>query len=150
MNFLHKTSPRSLTSIYSSRGMTLVEIMVVIVLISLVFGIVAKGVFGKSDAAKVKLNATKMEKLKSDIELFRTEYGRYPGSLQELIKGSSEIQKSGKIFVALTDEDSLFDVYGTPYQYETQNNNRTFRLKSLGADGAEGGEGTNQDATVQP
>ena len=50
--------------INNQRGLTLIEIMAVVIIIGLLYAVVAKGIFGQSNSAKVKLNALKMEKLK--------------------------------------------------------------------------------------
>ena len=134
----------------NERGMTLVEIIVVIVLISIIGGIVIQGVIGKGDTAKAKLNMVKMEKLKSSIETYRLEYNGYPAKLEDLVTRSAEIEKSGKLFTPLASDSDLVDVWNFPYIYKTENNNRTFTLSSLGSDGIEGGDGAKQDVTVRP
>lgn len=138
------------STLSSSRGMTLVEIIVVIVLISLVFGIVARGVIGKGDTAKAKLNVVKMETLKNAIESYRFQYNSYPSSLNDLMSASPDVQKSGQIFTPLAKEEDLKDIWGVPYTYKTENNNRTYSLTSLGSDGVAGGEGAKQDVTLRP
>ncbi|MCB0325674.1 MAG: type II secretion system protein GspG [Bdellovibrionales bacterium] len=132
------------------RGMTLVELLVVIVLISLIAVVVGKNVIGQGDAAKAELNVVKMEKLKNLLGQYRLKFNSYPGALQELIKPSADTQKSGQLFVALAEEGDLNDVWGFPYIYKTENNGRSFTLSSLGADGIEGGDGAKQDVTVRP
>ena len=132
------------------RGMTLIEILAVIVLLGLIISVVAKGVIGKSNAAQAQLNVVKMEKLKSSIGQYRLEFGRYPSSLQELRTPSSDVRASGKLFVPLAEEDDLRDVWGNEYVYRDENNNRSYSIMSYGSDGAPGGEGANQDVTVKP
>ena len=141
---------RKRTVLNSQRGMTLIEIIVVIVLISLVFGIVAKGVFGRGEAAKAQLNTVKMEKLKNAVEQYRFQYNSYPSKLDDLLRPSGDVKKSGKIFTALVQEDELLDVFGYPYVYRSENNNRSYAITSLGSDGIEGGEGAKQDVTMRP
>jgi general secretion pathway protein G len=132
------------------KGMTLVELLVVIVLISLIAVVVGKNVIGQGDAAKAELNVVKMEKLKNLLGQYRLKYNSFPSTLDDMIKPNSEIGKSGKIFVALAEKQDLEDIWGFPYSYATESNGRTFSLSSLGADGVEGGEGPNQDVTIRP
>lgn len=134
----------------NDRGMTLVEIIVVIVLISIIGGIVIQGVIGKGDSAKAKLNMVKMEKVKSAIETYRLEFNGYPSKLEDLVNRSAEVEKSGKLFTPLASDTDLNDVWNFPYIYKTENSNRTFTLSSLGSDGVEGGDGAKQDVTIRP
>ncbi|MCC6221768.1 MAG: type II secretion system protein GspG [Deltaproteobacteria bacterium] len=120
------------------KGFTLVEIIVVIVLLSIVFGIVAKGVFGKADMAKWNANKLKAEQLKGQLELYRLQNNSFPNKLEELVNQS------------LIKEEDLEDVWGNRFRYSTENEDRTFSLTSLGSDGVTGGSGPNQDLTVKP
>lgn len=131
-----------------ARGMTLVEVLAVIVLIGLIMAVVAKGVVGKGDAAKAKLNEVKMEKVKQALAQYRLEYNTYPEALGNLSKPSGE--QGGKLFVPLAEEDDLKDVWGFNYIYKTENDGRSFTLSTLGSDGVPGGEGAKQDLTMRP
>ena len=130
--------------------MTLIEIIVVIVLISLVFGIVAQGVFGKGEAAKAQLNEIKMQTVLNAIEQYRFTFNSYPSKLEDLMAPSADVKKSGKLFVAMVKDEDLKDVWGNPFIFRTENNNRTFTITSLGSDGVEGGDGPKQDVTKRP
>ena len=132
------------------RGMTLVEILVVIVLIALVMGVVAKGVISKGDTAKAKLNVVKMEKVKSALDQYRLEYNSYPSKLEDLVKPPTDTSGGEKLSAPFADEDDLKDIWKNPYIYHTENNNRSYTLKSLGSDGLDGGEGSKQDVTLTP
>lgn len=137
-------------SMRNSKGMTLVELLAVIVLIGLIMAVVAKGIFSKSDAAKAKLNVVKMEKLKESIEQYRFEYNSYPSSLQDLIHPSGDVRDSGKVFVALAGADDLKDIWGFDYIYRAESDGRSFSLTSYGSDGVAGGDGPKQDVTLRP
>ncbi len=132
------------------RGMTLIEILVVIVLISLIAVVVGKNVIGQGDAAKAELNVVKMEKLKNLLGQYRLKFNTYPSSLEGLVKPSAEVEKSGKIFVALAGEDDLLDVWGFPFVYKSESNGRSYSITTLGSDGVSGGEGAKQDVTIRP
>ena len=76
------------------RGMTLIEILVVLVLIGIVMGIVGgnflgKGEKAKSDAAKIEIN-----QIAQTLDLYKLETGRYPTTqegLQALITAPSGV-----------------------------------------------------------
>lgn len=134
----------------SEAGLTLVELLVVIVLISLIAVVVGKNVIGQGAAAKAELNVVKMEKLKNLLGQYRLKYNSYPAKLSELVTGGGDLKSSGKIFVPLATEDELNDVWNFPYVYRTESEGRTFALGSLGEDGIEGGDGAKQDVTIRP
>jgi general secretion pathway protein G len=131
-------------------GLTLVELLVVIVLISLIAVVVGKNVIGQGSAAKAELNVVKMEKTKNLLGQYRLKYNSYPSKLADLIKGGEDVIKSGKPFIALASEDDLSDVWGFPFVYRLESDARSFTLTSLGEDGIEGGDGPKQDVTLRP
>ena len=130
--------------------MTLVEVIAVIVLITLISLVVGKSVFTASSGAKAKLNVTKMESLRQSLGQYRLQFNQYPGRLEELIHASAEVKATGQLFTPFASEEDLKDIWGVDYLYTADKTGKTYLLKSLGADGAEGGEGENQDITKQP
>ncbi|HQH28401.1 MAG TPA: type II secretion system protein GspG, partial [Oligoflexia bacterium] len=64
--------------------------------------------------------------------------------------GGADVRNSDQIFMPLAEEEELKDVWGAPYVYKSDNDGRTYGLKSLGSDGTEGGDGPKQDVTVRP
>lgn len=132
------------------RGMTLVEVIAVIVLITLISLVVGRSVFSASSGAKAKLNVTKMENLRQALGQYRLQFNTYPSKLEDLVKASPEARASGQLFTPFAAEDDLKDIWGADYLYTADRSGRTYSLKSLGADGAEGGEGENQDIVKQP
>lgn len=146
-----QTNPNSLLGLRRAQaGLTLIEILVVIVLISLIAVVVGKNVIGQGEAARAELNIVKMEKLKSLLGQYRLKFNSYPGKLNNLIKASPEVQKSGKLFIAVATKDDIEDVWGFPFVYKSENNGRSYTLTTLGSDGTSGGEGADQDVTMRP
>lgn len=131
-------------------GLTLVELLVVIVLIGIIMAVVGGNIFGKGEAAKADLNVVKMQKLKDLLAQYRLKYNTYPSTLNDLIKPGDTARSSGKPFIAMAGEEDLVDVWNAPYLYRVENNGRSFALTSLGSDSLEGGEGPKQDVTVGP
>lgn len=136
------------TILKSESGLTLVELLVVIVLISLIAVVVGKNVIGSGEAAKAELNVVKMEKVKNLLGQYRLKYNKFPSSLEGLVKSGEDSGKSGKPFFALASEEDLSDVWNFPFSYKVENGGRSFSLSSLGSDGIDGGEGAKQDVTV--
>ena len=134
----------------SEKGLTLVELLVVIVLISLIAVVVGKNVIGQGDAAKAELNLVRMEKIKNLLGQYRLKYNAYPSKLDDLVNGNADLKKSGKPFIALAVTEDLNDVWNFPYLYSQESDGRSFILSSYGSDGIEGGEGAKQDVSVKP
>lgn len=134
----------------SEKGMTLVELMAVIVILGIILTVVAKNIFGQADAAKAKTNILRMEKIKGALELYRTEFGRYPSQLGDLIRPSADVQQSGKLFMKYAEESELKDVWNNDLLYKSENDGRSFDLMTLGSDGAPGGENASQDVHLKP
>ena len=143
----HDTFRRRAVS--NTRGMTLVEVIAVIVLLGLILAVVAQGVFKSADASKQKLNGLQMEKVKQALDQYRLEFNQYPSNLNHLLKPPADLVK-GKVFAPVVGEKDLKDVWGFPFVYEPQSNNRSFKLTSLGSDGIAGGDGTKADFSITP
>ena len=126
--------------------MTLIEIIVVIVILGVLIAFLTGGLFEKADEAKAKINQTKVSSVKHLIDQFRLQYNSLPGSLEDLTRCT---EKTGPGCVPITKADELKDIWGTPLAYSVDNGGRTYRIKSLGADAREGGEGANYDYFVE-
>ncbi len=135
----------------NEKGLTLVELLVVIVLIGLIYVVVSKNVFTQSDAAKAELNVVRMNTVKNALKQYQLKFNVYPSRLEELLTGNAQLlNNSGQVFSPLVDAQDLKDIWGSPYLYRGENEGRSFSLKSLGADGIDGGEGAKQDVTLRP
>lgn len=131
-------------------GLTLVEVIAVVLLIAIIASVVGGKVFSTAGKAKAGLNKTKMTSLMNQLQTYKLQYNNYPSSLQGLIKPSAETKNSPIPFSAFVKAEDLLDVWGTPYVYAAENNGRSFVLKSLGEDGVPGGDGTNSDMEERP
>jgi len=120
-----------------ARGMTLIEIMVVITILGLIAAAVAVNVVGQLDEAKIKQARTDIHTLENCLDLYKIDKGRYPATEE----GLAAVVTAGKC------KPQLKDPWGTPYVYlfPGQAHPDGFDLKSYGADGAAGGDGKNAD-----
>ena len=125
-------------------GLTLVEIMIVLIILSIVMAFVGGKIFGKGDQAKADLTSLKMQQLKADIEQFQLRYNTLPGSLDDLVKCG---EKTGPGCLPISNEDSLADAWGNQFLY--QSSGRTYKIKSLGSDAKDGGEGAAYDIALE-
>jgi general secretion pathway protein G len=149
-NSHHSSRKNTALLLKNEKGLTLVEVIAVIILLGLIGSVVMKGVFGTASQAKAQTNMILMEKVKSAIGQYRLQYNSYPSSLQNLVTASSEVKESGQLFTPLLTEKDLKDVWGNPLVYKTENGGRSYALTTFGEDGVAGGEGAKQDVTLRP
>ena len=130
------------------RGMTLIEILVVLTLIGVVLGIVGSNYLGKSEQAKAKAAKIEISQISQALDLFKLEIGRYPTSqegLQALVAAPPGVTNwAGPYWKKSTVPK---DPWGNEYKYVTPGTHGAYDIISLGADGVEGGEGVNKDIT---
>ena len=129
-----------------SRGFTLIEMMVVVIIIGLILAIVAPGIIGQGEAAKMKLTKAQIKQIEAALRLFKLETGTYPQSLQELItqpSGFNGMWPRGGFM-----ETMPKDAWNREFTYSAQGpGDKAYLVKSLGADGQEGGTDENADIT---
>lgn len=112
----------------NARGMTLVEIMIVITIMASVMGVVGFFVFGALDTANERTAKIEIQQLEQMVNAFylSTSPNRLPDTLDELTQGNSPLTK-----------EIPLDPWGNDYIYR-KNSNRDFVIVSPGADGIEG------------
>lgn len=130
----------------SQRGLTIIEIIVVLVILTIIMTFLAQRLFGAGERAKVSLTELKMRDLKSKIEIFQLQYGSAPANIDELVRCS---ERTGQGCVPLVSEDGIKDAWGGRLLYSTSGDNRSYTIKSLGADGKDGGTGADNDIQIQ-
>ena len=126
------------------RGFTILEIVIVFILLAGIMAFVGPKIFEKMCQAKSQEAKIRIQSLAGNIEMYRLENGRYPESLQALVKQPPGADKWGGPYAKDAD---LKDAWGNDYRYAVPGQGKPFDLTSLGADGKEGGEGENRDIT---
>lgn len=118
------------TTMNNTKGMTIVEIMIVLTIIASISGMVGFFVMGALDKANVKQARIQIGSLESHVNTFylNTSPKKFPDSLSQLAEGPSPIVKKVPK-----------DPWGADYIY-TKVGKREFKIISLGADGQEGTE----------
>jgi general secretion pathway protein G len=124
------------------RGMSLIEIIIVIVLIGAVLAFVGSRVIGGKDRADFKLGQAQIKTLASKVDQFQMDTGRLPGSLEELSKQPADA--SGWLGPYANDAE-LKDPWGRAIEYRQPGESGPFDLISLGKDGKPGGSSTDAD-----
>lgn len=141
-----KTESSGRLALRSQRGLTIIEIIVVLVILTIIMTFLAQRLFGAGERAKVSLTELKMRDLKSKIEIFQLQYGSVPSSLDELVRCS---ERTGPGCIPLVNEDGIKDAWNSRLSYSASGDNRTYTIKSLGADAKEGGQGADTDILLQ-
>src|ERR1043165_6950991 len=129
-------------------GMSLIEILVVLVLIGIVLGIVGGNFIGRGEKAKADAAKIEIGQIAQTLDLFKLEVGRYPTSqrcLQPLISAPPGVTNGNGPYWKKTEVPK--DPWGNEYKYSAPGQHGAYDLISLGADGKEGGEGPNKDIT---
>jgi general secretion pathway protein G len=128
------------------RGMTLIEILVVLVLIGIVLGIVGGNFIGKGEKAKADAAKIEIGQIGQTLDLYKLEIGRYPTpqeGLQALIAAPAGVTNwNGPYWKKSTVPK---DPWGNEYKYVSPGQSAPYEIVSLGADGKEGGDGANKD-----
>jgi general secretion pathway protein G len=131
-----------------TRGMTLIEILVVLTLIGIVMGIVGGNYLGQGEKAKAKAARIEIEQIGQTLDLFKLEVGRYPTTqegLQALITAPAGVTNWNGPYWKKTTLPK--DPWTNDYMYASPGQHGAYDLWSYGADGKEGGDGNNKDIT---
>jgi len=134
-----------------SRGFTLIELMVVVVILGILAGLVLPRFMGRTEEAKKTKARLQIENLEGALKLYKLDNGMYPSTEQGLdalvLKPSTGVVPQNWREGGYLEKGKVPpDPWGKPYVYISPGvKNKDFDLKSLGADGEEGGEGENAD-----
>jgi general secretion pathway protein G len=129
-------------------GFTLVELLVVLVILALLAALVGPRVVGYLGQAKGKTAAIQLSAYRTALELYHLDMGRYPEAsegLAALLAPPAGVTGWAGPYL---DKALAADPWGHPYLYEARGT-AGYVLKSLGADGQEGGEGDAADLAAE-
>lgn len=144
-NSLFKINHPALGRIRNSKGMTLLEIMIVLVILSGLIGVLATQVTKRLGKARVQEAKIQMSEIQKALDMFYTDCGFYPSTeqgLNALVQAPDGCSNWGP--------DSYLknipkDPWGSDFIYENQNGSPF--LMSYGEDKREGGTALNADIT---
>lgn len=131
-----------------SRGFSLIEIMVVLVILGLLISIVAPNVLDRADGARVQKVFADFKSIETSLKTYRLDNFGYPTSEQglEALVDKPSLDPVPKRYPANGYLDSLpKDPWGNAYLYLSPGENGEIDIYTLGADGVAGGEGQNAD-----
>lgn len=134
--------------IIDTRGFTLIEIMVVVVILGILAGIVVPRLLDRPEEARRTKAAVQIKSLEEALGLFKLDNGFYPSTEQGL-EGLVSQPETGRIPTKYRAGGYIkkvpLDPWGNPYIYLSPGANGDFDLISYGPDGESGGEGENAD-----
>ena len=132
----------------STRGFTLIEIMVVVVIIGLLAAFILPNVFGNVEKAQISRVKGDLQGLETALTMYKLDNYKYPSTDLGL---TALVQRPNDPSVRNWREGGYLrriskDPWGNPYQYVFPGTHgQEYDLYSFGADGQEGGEGENAD-----
>jgi general secretion pathway protein G len=130
------------------RGFTMVELMAVLVILGLLMAMVVKNFVGQVDKGKVITTKNSLRQLHTAVGQFRMETGRWPTEdegLSVLVQQPADV-KNWQPGGDLDTTEVPKDAWGNDFIFELNpESGKPFVIKSLGADGQEGGEGYDAD-----
>lgn len=133
----------------SSRGFTLIEVMIVILIVLALGGLVAYNLLGTKEDADNKIAKIDMQTIQQGLKMFRFEYGRYPTDEE----GIEVLWSKDK----LTDEEDLKkwkkflekpmpnDRFGNQWGYRQKAENSEEDIYEIWSYGRDKQEGTDDD-----
>lgn len=132
----------------NSRGFTLIEIMVVVVILGILAAVVVPRLLDRPEEAKRIKAAVDMKGLEEALALYKLDNGFFPSTEQglEALVSKPEV---GRIPQKYQEGGYLKkmpkDPWGTPYVFLSPGIHDDYDLISYGADGETGGEGKDAD-----
>lgn len=118
------------------RGMTLVEILVVLAILSILMAIIGTQVWGNYQKGLVSVSEAAMRQVEQQLTIYSAQHrGKFPST------------SDGLTSVYGTGEDLPLDGWGNEFQYYSpgSHGDHKYEIISLGADGQEGGDGNDAD-----
>ncbi|MDD5326257.1 MAG: type II secretion system major pseudopilin GspG [Phycisphaerae bacterium] len=129
-------------------GFTMVELMAMLIIIGLLATLVVTKVATKIDQARITTTKANLKVLHSAVNQFKMDTGRFPTEeegLMALVEQPSDVIRYEPGGYLETTEIPT-DGWGNDFIYEiSPESGKSFVIKSLGADGEEGGEDDDAD-----
>jgi general secretion pathway protein G len=125
-------------------GFTLIEIMAVVVIMGMLMTVLAVGISGQLDKARMSTARAQISRIEQALDFYQLDNARYPTSDQGLdalvTQPSSPPEPKFYTPGGYIKVDALLDPWGEPFQYRIpgSENPHAFDLWSTGPDGQEG------------
>lgn len=130
---------------YSTKGFTLTELLVVLVIIGLLASLVGPVLYQRINPAKQSVAQAQIENFMTALDSYFMDVGKFPSQQQGLsalrVRQEGEPKWNGPYLK----KDIPGDPWGNPFLYRSPGRNGGYEVVSYGADGKEGGESDNAD-----
>ena len=134
-------------ALYKTRGFTLLELLVVLVILGLLAAYVGPRYFGQVGKAERRTAQVQLDAFKKALDTYRLDVGHYPSTEQGLAALVTRPANEAKWQGPYLDKTVPLDPWGKPYQYRNPGQQNEYDLLSTGKDGMPGGEDENADIT---
>ena len=130
------------------QGFTLIEVMIVVAILGILATLVVINVAGSTDKALVQGTRSDLQAISQALDLYKLDNYKYPSTEQGLealvVKPDNARNWPEGGYLKKVPKDK----WENPFVYISPGANGPYDLYSLGADGAEGGEGIAADISV--
>lgn len=144
-----KMRTQTVTGSNNSRGFTLLELLVVIVIIGLLAAYVGPKYFSQLGKSEVTMAKAQIGSFEKALDTYRLDVGRYPtteeGMNALLVAPPTAGAKWNGPYLPKVPSDP----WGRAYQYKAPGAKADFEITSLGRDGQPGGSGDDADIVSQ-
>jgi len=130
-----------------TRGFTLLELLVVMVIIGLLAGYVGPKYFSQIGKSEIKVARAQIDALEKALDQYRLDTGHYPPMEQGLAALVTRPGNEPKWDGPYLKKGVPGDPWGNPYVYRQPGEHGDFDLLSYGKDGQAGGSGEAADIT---
>jgi len=121
-----------------SKGFTLIEIMLVVIILGVLAAMVVPRLTGRSDDARRSVAKTDIESnLALSIDLYEVDTGSFPSELGDLMEQPGSVSGWKGPYLKKAAKDPWGREY--VYRYPGSHNTNGYDLSSKGKDGSEGG-----------
>ena len=133
---------------HQQRGFTLIEVMVVIVILGILSALVVPNILGRAADARIQAAKSDIAAISQALDMYKLDNSTYPSSdqgLEALVAkpGGSPEPRNWNANGYLKKMPK--DPWNREYQYLSPAEGAAFEIRTLGADGREGGEKEDQD-----
>ena len=130
----------------NSKGFTLIEVMIVIVILGVLAALIVPKVMSRPDEARIVAARQDIATIMQALKLYRLDNRKYPTTeqgLMALVK-KPEVEPLPPNWKSYVERLPL-DPWSSPYQYLNPGLNGEIDVFSYGGDGKPGGEGVDAD-----
>ncbi len=128
----------------NQKGMTLLEIMIVLMIIGGLAAVLLPTVMSRLDKSKISQTKLIMGQIATSLSMYYQDCGKYPPAIENLTTADAACSNWGPDpYMKKVPPDAWSNVFS----YDSGGG--TYNLKSFGADGKEGGDGKNKDITAE-